>query len=917
MKSNRILSVFLLAAIFLPAFLSCNPEQKKQSNSLVENPDMVAKPFTRWWWMGNTVTPEGITAELEAFSEVGIGGVEITPIYGVKGYEDQFISFLDSVWINRLKHTLNEAGRLGLIVDMNLGTGWPFGGPQISTQHAAKKVEIYSYPITRETERIELLQKVDEQALEVIIEAVLAVKSDGQVLQVTDKVQDGAITISDTIREYPRLYALVSMLTGQQVKRAAPGGEGYVLDHFNKSAVTTYLKRFEDAFVENNLDASRIRCFFNDSYEVYRANWTTNFLQHFKEINPYDFADYFYLLKDTTASDLSSRVASDYRKTLGTLLQDNFTNVVNEWCNQMGVKFRNQSHGSPGNLLDLYAMVDIPETETFHSSNFPIKGLKQDTFIFYDRPSSLILKFASSAAHTSGKKLVSSETGTWLDEHFTVSLKKMKAEVDHLFANGINHIFYHGTTYSPVNERWPGWLFYASTHVNPVNTWWDDVKAMNDYIATCQYYLQNSQSDHDILLYWSAAESYAREKNTRLQQFSIHSPHWIDQDLTRLANELLKQGYTFDYISDTQLQDTQVTDGLLKTKGATYKVVIVPATDFMPEATFHRLNELSRQGVKIIFQQHVPAYFTGYHNREKAPSQVELAEEIVIAESIIPELTKVSISREPVVDAGLMFLRKQYQNKKLYFIANNTSEDVNQWIPFTGPVQSAILLDPLTQKRGKAKIKDNNQVYLQLKSGQSLFLFASEKHTNEKDWFYYEAAREGYPIAKEWEVRFLKGGPAIPEPRAISQLQSWHQFLDGPGQYFSGTATYTTSFTRPAQNPEGWLLNLEGVHESVQVSLNGQVLDTLFSLPMEMIIPDQLLQENNTLELKICNLMANRIKYMDENQMEWRKFHEINFVNIHYKPFDATDWEFQPSGLVKAPELIPLQEIKLDVLVAK
>jgi hypothetical protein len=148
-------------------------------------------------------------------------------------------------------------------------------------------------------------------------------------------------------------------------------------------------------------------------------------------------------------------------------------------------------------------------------------------------------------------------------------------------------------------------------------------------------------------------------------------------------------------------------------------------------------------------------------------------------------------------------------------------------------------------------------------------------------------------------------------------LQSWHQFLDGPGQYFSGTATYTTSFTRPAQNPEGWLLNLEGVHESVQVSLNGQVLDTLFSLPMEMIIPDQLLQENNTLELKISNLMANRIKYMDENQMEWRKFHEINFVNIHYKPFDATDWEFQPSGLVKAPELIPLQEIKLDVLVAK
>ena len=916
MKFIQPFFTWAIAAAFLVAMQSCDPEQQKQVGNQVENPDMLAKPFTRWWWMGNTVTPEGISAELEAMAEVGIGGVEITPIYGVKGYEDQIISFLDSTWFSRLQHTLEEADRLGLLVDMNLGTGWPFGGPQISPEHAAKKVEIYSFPITRETESIKLLQNVDEGALEVRIEAVIAVDADDQVWQITDKVQSGAIILNDSIRKYPRLFALVSMLTGQQVKRAAPGGEGYVLDHFNKSAVTTYLARFENAFAEHNLDASRIRSFFNDSYEVYQANWTSNYLQHFRELHQYDFADYFYLLKDTTASDLSSRIASDYRKTLETLLQDNFTTVVNDWCAQMGVKFRNQSHGSPGNLLDLYATVDIPEAETFHSSNFQITGLKQDTFIFYDRPNPLILKYASSAAHTSGKQLVSSETATWLDEHFTVTLKKIKPEVDHLIANGINHIFYHGTTYSPVNETWPGWLFYASTHVNPVNTWWNDMKALNDYIATCQHYLQNSQPDHDVLLYWSAAESYAREKDTKLQQFSIHSSSWIDQDLTQLASQMLDQGYTFDYISDRQLQDTQVQDGLIKTKGAAYKVIVVPATDFMPEATWVRLNELSRQGVKIIIQEHVPNYFTGFNNQQKAPRPTELVDEIVIADRIIPELTKLNIRREPLVDADLIFFRKLLQGQKMYFIANNTSQDVSQWISLSSNFKSANLLDPLTQKHGKAKVKNENQVYLQLKSGQSVFLFLhAEKAGCEEDWFYYETAGEGVAIAAEWEVSFIKGGPALPASRTINQLQSWHQMLEGTEQYFSGTATYTTTFAKPAQNPDYWLLNLEGVHESVQVSLNGKKLDTLFSLPMEMIIPDELLQENNRLELKISNLMANRIKYMDQNQIEWRKFHEINFVNIHYEAFDATDWEFQPSGLLKAPELIPLADKKLEALV--
>ena len=78
----------------------------------------------------------------------------------------------------------------------------------------------------------------------------------------------------------------------------------------------------------------------------------------------------------------------------------------------------------------------------------------------------------------------------------------MKFLVDDLFLCGVNNIFYHGTCYSPDEAGWPGWLFYASTEMNPRNSIWRDAPALNDYVARCQSILQSGKSDNDILLYW-------------------------------------------------------------------------------------------------------------------------------------------------------------------------------------------------------------------------------------------------------------------------------------------------------------------------------------------------------------------------------------------------------------------------------
>lgn len=59
------------------------------------------------------------------------------------------------------------------------------------------------------------------------------------------------------------------------------------------------------------------------------------------------------------------------------------------------------------------------------------------------------VKLASSAGHVAGRSLIAAESFTWLDNHFHTMLQQMKTAVDRILLGGANHIFFHGTAYSP------------------------------------------------------------------------------------------------------------------------------------------------------------------------------------------------------------------------------------------------------------------------------------------------------------------------------------------------------------------------------------------------------------------------------------------------------------------------------------
>lgn len=827
-----------------------------------------AKPYARWWWLGSAVDKEGLTYNLEELSKAGIGGVEITPIYGVQSNEANEISYLSPKWMQMLGHVIAEGNRLGIETNMATGTGWPFGGPLVTEADAAKKAKF-------------------------------------------GKDAKGYTTVEVA-------------LTKQQVKRAAPGGEGYVIDHFDRRAVANYLARFDTAFANQGVTAPTN--FFNDSYEVYGADWTTNLLEEFRTRRGYDLTPYLSSLtiKDSLRTDKDKRILSDYRETLGDLLYENFTTQWTDWAHKHGSLTRNQAHGSPANLLDLYAAVDIPECEGFGLSDFGIKGLRTDAGYTKKNFSDIsMLKYASSGAHLSGHNLTSSETFTWLTEHFRTSLSQCKPDLDLFFVSGINHVYFHGSCYSPKGEEWPGWRFYASVDMSPNNNWWSSMPAFSQYIARSQAFLQWGQPDNDILVYLPFYDMIYDQPGT-VALFDIHSMEKRAPKFINTVQSIIKIGYDVDYVSDRYLQKDEVT--------SRYAAVIVPDVQFMPLATVKKLNSLAQSGYKVIFVKNYPSSVPGYNKKaeQKEFSKVmkSLQKVATLADDYESALQGTSARPEPMrLQQGLSCIRRCNPDGYHYFISNLQGKDVNANINLGVSLSSALFYNPMTGAVTEARINSGGQVAVQLKSGESIILrtFSDEADCRKclaadrriHPHKYYDAMEtRATTLEGNWTLTFKEAAPvAIDKTYTMAKPTDWTTLGDEELRRTMATGVYHTTFNMTStfinqRNPyavgaAAFILDLGDVRETAHVIINGKDAGTLFSVPYRMDITPYLKAGENTLDIEVANLPANRIADLDRRGVKWRHFNEINVVDLNYKKDTYDTWATVPSGLCSDVKLIP------------
>jgi len=103
--------------------------------NFVTPPDSV-KPSCYWHWFNNNVDKEGITRDLEEFKAKGMGGATIYSLAG-DGVPQGPI-YLSPEWRELYKHALKEAGRLGLEIGVNFGSGWDIGGPWITKENSPR-----------------------------------------------------------------------------------------------------------------------------------------------------------------------------------------------------------------------------------------------------------------------------------------------------------------------------------------------------------------------------------------------------------------------------------------------------------------------------------------------------------------------------------------------------------------------------------------------------------------------------------------------------------------------------------------------------------------------------------------------------------------------------------------------------------
>ncbi|MDQ6471696.1 glycosyl hydrolase [Flavobacterium sp. LHD-80] len=907
-----------------------------QENSPWPKSSNVNQPWARWWWMGSAVDKPNLKRSLTDFHNAGIGGVEITPIYGVKGEENNFIDYLSPKWMEMLDYTVHVADSLHMQVDMVLGTGWPYGGSHVTVQNAATKLIIEKYELKKDEtidRNIAVENKKEKNPAELLY--VVAYGKDGSYINLTDQLKKNQTKIKDkgidgksvSIQGQPEpnklkwkakktdytLYAVFSGKTGQQVKRAAPGGSGFTLDHYSTEALDAYVVPFNTAFKGRE---GKIRAIFNDSYEVYGTDFTPKFFEEFQKLRGYDLKKELPLLLNETDSEIGNRIRSDYRQTIGDLLLNNFDKPWTQWAHSKNFKTKLQAHGSPGNLIDLYAAADIPECETFGSMPFDIPGFRREKEDIREGDADpVMLKFSSSAAHISGKNLVSSETFTWLREHFKAALSQCKPEAEDLMLSGINHIFLHGSTYSPDRAAWPGWQFYASVNFNTNNSIWEDAPSLFSYIANCQSLLQQGKSDNEILLYWPIFDTWDKyQKGTLFFEFKIHSlQEWLHPtSFYASTKRLMNKGYGVDFISDNFIADAKVIDGKINLSGTTFKALVIPPTKKMPLATLQKLIELKKAGANIIFES-LPESVPGFNDYKKQKQELQNlltanSEIVKPASDIFSTLENGQIYPETLVNTGLKFIRRNVDGEKIYYLVNHTTKTIDDFIPIQAGNKEVIILNPLTREVGNAIVKksaNTTLVKIKIAPGESYFL-KTENTASQKKWNYYEATADAIPLKGNWKINFDKGGPQLPPSATISNLESWTK-LGPEAEAFSGSATYTLEFNSPNAKIENWALNLGDVRESAKVWVNGEFIGTAWSVPYQLNI-GKLKSGKNILKIQVTNLSANRIRNKELKGEEWKIFYEINMVDKDYKKFDATKWAPMPSGLLGPITITPLKQ---------
>jgi len=569
-------------------------------------PPAQSKPHTWWHWMNGNITREGITADLEAMKQIGLGGAQIFNVS--ESIPPGPILYMSSEWRELVKHAATEADRLGLELCMHNCAGWSSsGGPWITPEHAMQKVVSSETKVRGAQHFAEMLPQPeatlgfyrdiavlgfptpadDSTRIKAIkvkagydaayhqqpsadlvpAEAVVARSS---IVDLSSKMgADGRLEWDAPAGSWTVLR-IGYTLTGAKNAPAPESGRGLECDKLSADGLDAHWAGGVAPILKDlgPLAGKTLNNCLIDSYERGGQNWTPKFREEFKSRRGYDLLPLLPVLtgRIVDSGEISERFLWDFRRTIGDLFADNYYSHFAELCHENGLKASFEPYDGPFECLLSGRDADIPMGE------FWVGGGE-----------SASCKLAASIGHTYGRQIVGAESftaqpvvGRWLSHPYS-----LKAVGDLMYTVGINRYIIHRYAHQPWLDVVPGMTMGQwGTHFERTTTWWNQGAAWIQYLTRCQYLLQQGNFAADVCFF--AGDGAPADA-------PFHP-------------ELKAKGYDYDAVNaDVLLRRMSVKDGGLVLPGGTsYRLLVLPETTYMTPRTLGRVRELVQQGATVV-----------------------------------------------------------------------------------------------------------------------------------------------------------------------------------------------------------------------------------------------------------------------------------------------------------------------------
>lgn len=903
-------SVFNFTILFVCFFLfSC--QSKNQDNTLFEkfqNPAADARPMVRWWWNGNAVEANEIKRELVVMKDAGIGGVEINSIAmppEAQKTDAEQLQWAGKEWINMVKVASEEAKSLGMITDLIVGSGWPFGGRFLKEVELMQKLGVKKQNVAANTSVfIDLNEFLSfknhstsgtvgvKSTSDVELVAVKLIpanlKSLDEIVDITSKVKNNKLVYKNNGAENVIVF-LYNERNFKSVSHGSPGADGPIMDHYKVDVVRGYLNRLKAIEKETGLSLSQlIRALFCDSIELGGSNWTDDMKEQFETQNGYDITPWLPFViqpdgenKYETSTELAEtirRVQYDYYNTIINVFLERFTKEFQKFCTENGVLCRYQAYGTPFymGLFEGNMIPDIPESNNWIYSQGRNEAEPSD--YTWNRHHGYMLwnKAASSAAHITGKSITSNEAMTNTQGVFRMSLETVKQSDDMNFITGMNHTVLHGYNYSPPEAGFPGWVRYGA-YFSEQNTWWKYFKNWADYNARLSSVFQNSKPTTDIAILGRVRDYWGEVGPAR--GFLNDKPWYY----ARLWEPISNLGSSCDYIHQPVLETANIEGNNLVCGEMSYKAVVLTDVESLTPKAAQKLEAFAKAGGKVVFIDNKPHRSLSFKNAETNDAIVSDAVENMLKSSHAfqvdgPEETadfivwtkmlmeKIELQPQVVISnptSHLYFMKQERGEQDVYFFSNSERKKaVTFEATFQAENKTPYFWIPATGERFTLDYKKNNKLEIRLEALESALIVFEPAKIELPTYTFKTETKETNELITNWDVKFEHANGTVFN-RKMDKLIDFSTSDDKELNTFSGTVTYSTQFENTGNLK---FVKLGEVNEAVsELAINGKSAGMRWYGIHCYDVSDLLKEGQNTLEIKLTTTLANYCRSLTDN----------------------------------------------------